>query len=62
MGLAAHTTPVLVKTGYGRSEAARRPDNIPEVPVVANLIEAVSLILQTGTFDAAAASGSTQGA
>ena len=47
MGLAAGTRAVLVETGYGRSEAARRPANIPEVPVVANLIEAVSLILRS---------------
>jgi D-glycero-D-manno-heptose 1,7-bisphosphate phosphatase len=46
MGLAAHTAPVMVETGYGRTEAARRPAHIPEIPVVANLIEAVSLILK----------------
>ena len=46
MGLAAGTKGVLVETGYGKSEAARRPSHIEPVPVVANLIEAVSWILR----------------
>jgi len=46
MGLAAGTKTVLVKTGYGRTEATRPPDNMSGVPVVANLIEAVSWILR----------------
>lgn len=46
MGIAAGTKAVLVETGYGRTEAARRPANMPHVPVVANLIEAASLILR----------------
>jgi D-glycero-D-manno-heptose 1,7-bisphosphate phosphatase len=46
MGIAAHTTPILVETGYGKTEAARRPVHIPGTPVVANLIEAVTLILK----------------
>ena len=46
MGTAAGTTAVLVETGYGRSEAARRPPNMADVPAVANLIEAASWILR----------------
>ena len=46
MGLAAGTKAVLVETGYGRSEAMRRPAHIPEIPVVANVIEATSWILR----------------
>ena len=46
MGLSAGTKAVLVETGYGRTEAARRPDGMAPVPVVANLMEAVSLILK----------------
>ena len=46
MGLNAGTRALLVKTGYGRSEALRRPSNIPPVPVAATLIEATSWILR----------------
>ena len=46
MGLSAGTRAVLVETGYGRTEAARRPEHVPAVPVVGTLIEAVSAILQ----------------
>jgi D-glycero-D-manno-heptose 1,7-bisphosphate phosphatase len=46
MGLAAGTRALLVETGYGRTEASRRPANIPDVPVAANLIEATSWILR----------------
>jgi len=46
MGFAAGTTAMLVETGYGRTEAARRPAHVPAVPVVGTLIEAVSAILQ----------------
>ena len=46
MGIAAGTRAVLVGTGYGRTEATRRPANIPVVPVAATLIEAVSVILR----------------
>lgn len=52
MGLAAGTRAVLVETGYGRTEAARRPDNVPPVPVAGTLIEAVSLVLN-GSFSRA---------
>jgi len=45
MGLAAGTKAVLVETGYGKTQAPHRPDGLPDVPVVANLIEAASLIL-----------------
>ena len=45
MGLAAGTKGLLVETGYGRTEAARRPAHIPPVPVAANLIEAVSMVM-----------------
>jgi D,D-heptose 1,7-bisphosphate phosphatase len=45
MGLAAGTKGVLVETGYGKTEALRRPAHVPAVPVVANLIDATSLIL-----------------
>jgi D-glycero-D-manno-heptose 1,7-bisphosphate phosphatase len=48
MGFAAGTRAVLVETGYGRSEAARRPPAIPPVPVAGTLIEAVSLVLKKG--------------
>ena len=48
MGLAAGTKAVLVETGYGRTEATRRPANIPPVPVAGTLIEAVSVILRKG--------------
>jgi D-glycero-D-manno-heptose 1,7-bisphosphate phosphatase len=48
MGLAAGTGAVLVETGYGRSEAMRRPAGVPEVPVAANLIAAVNVILRKG--------------
>ena len=46
MGLAAGTKAMLVETGYGRTEAARRPSHLPAVPVVGTLIEAVSALLQ----------------
>lgn len=48
MGLAAGTRSILVETGYGKTEASRRPSHIEPVPVVANLIEATSWILRTG--------------
>jgi D-glycero-D-manno-heptose 1,7-bisphosphate phosphatase len=48
MGLAAGTRAVLVQTGYGKTEASRRPAHLADVPVVANLIEATSLILKKG--------------
>ncbi len=48
MGIAAGTNAVLVQTGYGRTEATRRPGTMTDVPVVANLIEAASLILRKG--------------
>ena len=46
MGLNAGTRALLVETGYGRTEAARRPAGIAPVPVAANLIEAASWILR----------------
>ena len=46
MGIAAGTRAILVETGYGRTEAARRPAAIGPVPVAATLIEAVSHILK----------------
>jgi D-glycero-D-manno-heptose 1,7-bisphosphate phosphatase len=46
MGLAAGTQAMLVETGYGKTEAARRPAHIPPVPVAGTLIEAVSLLLK----------------
>jgi D-glycero-D-manno-heptose 1,7-bisphosphate phosphatase len=46
MGLAAGTGALLVETGYGRTEAGRRPAHIQPVPVSANLIEATSWILR----------------
>ena len=46
MGIAAGTKAVLVETGYGRTEASRRPAHIAEVPVVGTLIEATSWILR----------------
>ena len=48
MGLAAGHEGMLVETGYGRTEATRRPENIPPVPVVGTLIEAVSLDAERG--------------
>ena len=48
MGIAAGTRAVLVETGYGKTEASRRPVNIPAVPVAATLIEAVGVILRKG--------------
>ena len=48
MGLTAGTKGVLVETGYGKTEAPRRPAHLPPVPVVANLIDATSLILRNG--------------
>jgi D-glycero-D-manno-heptose 1,7-bisphosphate phosphatase len=50
MGLAAGTKAILVETGYGRTEAGRRPGHIPPVPVAGTLIEAVSLVLKGTTF------------
>lgn len=46
MGLSAGTKAVMVETGYGKTEALRRPAHIEAVPVVANLIDAASLILR----------------
>ena len=46
MGQAAGTTCVLVETGYGMTQAPRRPVNISPVHVVANLIEATTWILR----------------
>ena len=46
MGLAAGTKALLVETGYGKTEAGRRPANIPAVPVAGTLIEATSWILR----------------
>jgi hypothetical protein len=46
MGLAAGTRALLVETGYGKTEASRRPPNIPPVPVAATLIDATSWILR----------------
>jgi D-glycero-D-manno-heptose 1,7-bisphosphate phosphatase len=46
MGQAAGVTGILVETGYGRTEASRRPANITPVTVAANLIEATSWILR----------------
>ena len=45
MGQVAGTTGILVETGYGKTEASRRPSNIAPVTVVADLIEATSWIL-----------------
>jgi D-glycero-D-manno-heptose 1,7-bisphosphate phosphatase len=45
MGLAVGTRAIIVETGYGRTEAPNRPADIPEIPVVANLMEAVSLVV-----------------
>jgi D-glycero-D-manno-heptose 1,7-bisphosphate phosphatase len=47
MGQAAGVTGILVETGYGKTEASRRPAHITPVPVVANLIEATSWILRS---------------
>jgi D-glycero-D-manno-heptose 1,7-bisphosphate phosphatase len=46
MGQAAGASGILVETGYGKTEASRRPDHVTPVPVVANLIEATSWILR----------------
>jgi D-glycero-D-manno-heptose 1,7-bisphosphate phosphatase len=46
MGQAAGAAGILVETGYGRTEAGRRPQNIEPVPVVANLIEATTWMLR----------------
>jgi D-glycero-D-manno-heptose 1,7-bisphosphate phosphatase len=46
MGQAAGATGILVETGYGRTEATRRPANIEPVTIVANLIEATTWILR----------------
>jgi D-glycero-D-manno-heptose 1,7-bisphosphate phosphatase len=46
MGQAAGAKGILVETGYGKTEAARRPNNIKPVAVVANLIEATTWILR----------------
>jgi D-glycero-D-manno-heptose 1,7-bisphosphate phosphatase len=48
MGQAAGVTGILVETGYGKTEAPRRPANIAPVTVVADLIEATSWILRKG--------------
>jgi D-glycero-D-manno-heptose 1,7-bisphosphate phosphatase len=49
MGQVTGAKGILVETGYGRTEAGRRPAHIDEVPVVANLIEAVTWILRSST-------------
>jgi D-glycero-D-manno-heptose 1,7-bisphosphate phosphatase len=46
MGQAAGVAGVLVETGYGKTEASRRPDHVRPVPVLANLIEATTWILK----------------
>ena len=46
MGQAAGVPGILVETGYGKTEATRRPEHINPVPVVANLIEATTWILR----------------
>ena len=46
MGINAGTKAVLVETGYGRTEAARRPANMADIPVVANFIEGASWLLR----------------
>jgi phosphoglycolate phosphatase-like HAD superfamily hydrolase len=46
MGQVAGAAGILVETGYGRTEAERRPQNIDPVPVVANLIEATTWMLR----------------
>jgi D-glycero-D-manno-heptose 1,7-bisphosphate phosphatase len=46
MGIAAGTKALLVETGYGRTEAGRRPQSLPAVPVAANVIEGTSWILR----------------
>ena len=46
MGQAAGAAGILVETGYGKTEALRRPANIAPVTVVANLIEATTWILR----------------
>jgi D-glycero-D-manno-heptose 1,7-bisphosphate phosphatase len=46
MGQSAGATSILVETGYGRTEATRRPGHIRPVTVLANLIEATSWILR----------------
>ena len=46
MGQAAGATGILVETGYGRTEASRRPAGVKPVTVAATLIEAVSGILE----------------
>ncbi|RPI54717.1 MAG: HAD family hydrolase [Acidobacteria bacterium] len=48
MGLAAGTKAILVETGYGKSEATRRPAHIQPMPIAGTLIEAVSLVLKKG--------------
>jgi histidinol-phosphate phosphatase family protein len=46
MGQAAGVTGILVETGYGRTEASRRPASIAPVTVVADLIAATTWILR----------------
>jgi histidinol-phosphate phosphatase family protein len=46
MGQAAGVTGILVETGYGATEARRRPANIAPVTVVADLIEATTWMLR----------------
>lgn len=46
LGQAVGAESILVRTGYGRSEEANRPENVHAVPVAENLTEAVSWILQ----------------
>jgi histidinol-phosphate phosphatase family protein len=50
MGQTAGTKGVLVETGYGKTEALRRPAHVAPVPVVANLIDATSVILRGQTL------------
>jgi D-glycero-D-manno-heptose 1,7-bisphosphate phosphatase len=46
MGQATGATGILVETGYGKTEASRRPGHITPVPIVGNLIEATTWILR----------------
>jgi D-glycero-D-manno-heptose 1,7-bisphosphate phosphatase len=46
MGQAAGVTGILVETGYGKTEASRRPAHVQPVTVMANLIEATTWILR----------------
>jgi D-glycero-D-manno-heptose 1,7-bisphosphate phosphatase len=46
MGATVGARGVLVETGYGKTEAPRRPAQLQPVPIVATLVEATSLILR----------------